>query len=33
MKVVIADDDGITRPDVLATNGKVHDKVLEMLRT
>lgn len=26
-------NDGITRPDVLATNGKVHGKVLEMLRT
>lgn len=24
---------GITRPDVLATNGKVHDDVLKMLRT
>ncbi|MCU0705404.1 MAG: histidinol phosphate phosphatase [Fimbriiglobus sp.] len=25
--------DGITRPDCLATNGKVHDEVLKMLRT
>lgn len=24
---------GITRPDVIASNGKVHDNVLEMLRT